>query len=161
MVVRTYNSMRRRDTLFVPPCPLQSIRLCDVTQPVQQLPEPATLPWRKITEIWLIRVAVALAAILELEYCSRSALKRLNYYYFTFTSSPNGIHFPPISLTPLPTLITRMSVPYLLRMAKLNITKQSAVHKNAVQCVDLLQNIGKRCSKSAECGSPSLCSSCS
>jgi hypothetical protein len=44
---------------------------CNVTKPMQQLPEPATLPWRAITEIWLIRVAVALAANLELEYYSR------------------------------------------------------------------------------------------
>jgi len=39
---------------------------------VQQLPGQAILPWRNITEIWLIRVAVALAAILESEYCTRS-----------------------------------------------------------------------------------------
>ena len=48
-----------------------AIHPCDVTQPAQQLPEPATLPWREIAEIWLIRVVVALAAILEHECCSR------------------------------------------------------------------------------------------
>jgi len=58
--------MRRRDTPFPPHCPLLSHHPCDVTQPAQQLPETATLPWREITEIWLIRVVVALAAILEL-----------------------------------------------------------------------------------------------
>jgi len=63
--------MRRRDTPFPHNCPLLPLHPCYVTKPVQQLPEPATLPWREITEIWLIRVAVALAAILELEYCSR------------------------------------------------------------------------------------------
>jgi len=59
----TYNSMRRKNTLFPPPCPLLTRHPCDVTQPAQQ-PEPATLPWREITEIWLIRVGVALVAIL-------------------------------------------------------------------------------------------------
>jgi len=66
--------MRRRDTPFLHNSPLLPLHPCDVTKPVQQLPEPATLPWREITEMWLIRVAVALAAILELEYCSRSVL---------------------------------------------------------------------------------------
>jgi len=39
---------------------------------VQQLPGQAILPWRNITEIWLIRVAVALAAILDSGYRTRS-----------------------------------------------------------------------------------------
>jgi len=39
---------------------------------VLQLPAQAILPWGNITEIWLIRVAIALTAILESEYCTRS-----------------------------------------------------------------------------------------
>jgi len=51
----------------------------------QQLPEPATLPWREITEIWLIRVVVALAAILEHEFCSRSQLSGVFLHFFKNT----------------------------------------------------------------------------
>jgi len=51
--------MRRRDTPFPHNCPLLPLHPCYVTKPVQQLPEPATLPWREITEIgwfgWLLR----------------------------------------------------------------------------------------------------------
>jgi len=64
--------MHRTNTPFPPHCPLHLLHPCDVTQPAQQLPEPATLLWQENMEIWLLRVDVALAAILEHECCSRS-----------------------------------------------------------------------------------------
>jgi len=67
--------MRRRDTTFPHNCLLFLRHVFDVTQLVQQLPKPATLPWSEITDIWLIRLVVALAAILEHEFCSRSYLQ--------------------------------------------------------------------------------------
>jgi hypothetical protein len=50
----TYNSMRLRDTPFPFHCPLLPLHPCDATEPFQQRLEPTTLPWREITEIWLI-----------------------------------------------------------------------------------------------------------
>jgi hypothetical protein len=49
-----------------PPCipTLTYSRACDVSQPAQQPPRPATLPRREITEICLLPVVVSLAAIL-------------------------------------------------------------------------------------------------
>jgi len=55
--------MGRRNTPFPPHSTLLNTHPRVVRQPAQQLPAPTTLPWREMTEIWLIPVVVALAAI--------------------------------------------------------------------------------------------------
>jgi hypothetical protein len=43
-----------------------------VTPSARQLPGPVTIPWANTTEIWLVRLVVALAAILQTGFGTRS-----------------------------------------------------------------------------------------